>query len=96
MQVSEGVLAWSLYFLLLLLLLLPVSTDSKKGKKLEETGSFDVKPSGQIAHETIKLVGGRAVKDTVVAESVNVLKHYCLSEKWSDLHIHLRSSGRNQ
>ena len=53
MHVTE-VGVWSLC--LLLLLLLPVSTDSKKGKKLEETGSFDVKPSGQVSHETIKLV----------------------------------------
>ena len=32
-------------------------TASKKIKKLEETISFDVKPSGQISHQKIKLVG---------------------------------------
>ena len=40
----------------LLLLLLPLCSGGKKGKRLEETDSFDVKPSGQIAHQTIKLV----------------------------------------
>lgn len=37
-------------------LLFHASSSSKKGKKLEETESFDVKPSGQVAHQTIKLV----------------------------------------
>lgn len=41
----------------LLLLAAAVSLVScKGGKKSEETKSFDVKPSGQIAHETLKLV----------------------------------------
>ena len=41
-----------------LLLFVFVSLVSCKGggKKSEETTSFDVKPTGQIAHETIKLV----------------------------------------
>lgn len=39
-----------------LLLVPPHGVSSKKGKKLEETDSFDVKPSGQIAHQTIRLV----------------------------------------
>lgn len=30
------------------------------GKKLEQTESFDVKPSGQIGHQTIQLVGDSA------------------------------------
>ena len=33
-----------------------VLTQGKRGKKLEETLSFDVKPSGQVAHQSIKLV----------------------------------------
>ena len=41
----------------LLLLITAVNFAScKGGKKSEETKSFDVKPSGQIAHETLKLV----------------------------------------
>lgn len=31
-------------------------TEGKRGRKLEETRSFDVKPSGQVAHQTIDLV----------------------------------------
>ena len=34
--------------------------EGKGGKKLEETLSFDVKPSGQVAHQSIKLV--RSIK----------------------------------
>lgn len=49
MQVLAGVCCF-------LLLLLTLCAHSKKGKKLEETSSFDVKPSGQISHHTIKLV----------------------------------------
>ena len=40
----------------LLSLLFPANASTKKGNKLEETSSFDVKPSGQIAHQTLKLV----------------------------------------
>lgn len=31
-------------------------TEGKRGRKLEETRSFDVKPSGQVAHQTVDLV----------------------------------------
>ena len=41
---------------LLLLVAAVCFVSCKGGKKSEETKSFDVKPSGQIAHETLKLV----------------------------------------
>ena len=50
-------MASKLNLLSLLLLIAAASyVSGKGGKKSEESKSFDVKPSGQIAHETIKLV----------------------------------------
>ena len=45
-------------FLLVLCTVLLSLAETKGGKKLEESSSFDVKPTGSISHQTIELVRG--------------------------------------
>ena len=59
-------------FLLLTLSLASLAI-CKDGKKSEETISIDVKPSGQITHETVKLVSTQSETTLTLPDKFDVL-----------------------
>ena len=71
--------------------------EGKRGKKLEETLSFDVKPSGQVAHQSIKLVRSMLAgsSDLTTSEIITSLVSFDTGE-WSHLCLHLFRNGRYQ
>jgi hypothetical protein len=74
----------------LLLLVAAVSfVNCKGGKKSEETKSVDVKPSGQISHETLKLV---RPSDLLPPHPGNTCMNFSLLGEWSYVYIHICSS----
>ena len=90
-------------FLLLTLSLVSLAI-CKDGKKSEETISIDVKPSGQITHETVKLVSTQSETtlislsdkfDKLYTVALHCLLHtkYLLVGEWSEVYVHLCSCG---
>ena len=69
--------------------------EGKKGRKLEETESFDVKPSGQLSHQRIDLVSTICIK-LGGCTAINGGKSACSHPgKWSHMFIHICSCWRN-